>query len=117
MSIKDVKEKFLEDGKLVLDMEMAQATGRKSLLDPNRVDITKHPKIVDAMLDLIKADTEIQKLKVKNTADILIALEKGKINVRDAKDLALLLNAVNGEGPELEGENKLVIEVIQGGAK
>lgn len=117
MTIKDVKKEFIAEGRKILQHELAVATGGKSELDVSKISNVHHAKFVGAMLDLIRAEVDIQKINAKNTADILEAMAKGELDIRDAKELVSLFALINGDIGDEEDRNILVIEIAKGGAK
>jgi len=115
MNIKAVKQDFIKQGQKVLEYELALAVGDNISLDPSEINVEFHPKIINTMLELIKADTDIQKIQVKNTADILNAISKGQMNINDAKEMVSLLALINGDtGDESNDTKKIIIEIAQG---
>lgn len=115
MNIKSIKQDFIKQGQKVLEYELALAVGDNISLDPSEINVQSHPKIINTMLDLIKADTDIQKIQVKNTADILNAISKGDMNIKDAKEMVSLLALINGDtGDESNDTKKIIIEIAQG---
>lgn len=100
----------------MLAYELAIATGQPPNLHAGKINTLNHPKIVDAMLDLIKAESDIQKIQVKNTADVLDAIAKGKMSIQDAARMVSLLAIINGEVGDSKETNKIVIEIATGGA-
>jgi len=114
MNIKDVKQEFIEKGRQVLSYELDSAVGNKLELNPGEINIKGHSRIIDTMLELIKADTDILKIQVKNTADILAAISKGQISISDAKEMVSLIAMINGEVGSSEDTNRLIIEIASG---
>lgn len=116
MNIKTVKQKFIEEGQKVLQYELDLAVGNAPSLHAGKINTAKHAVIVATMLELIKADTDIQKINVKNTADILKAIGEGKITITDAKEMVSLLALIDGKTEDNVVSDKLIIEIARGGA-
>lgn len=117
--IKDAKDDFIDKGALVLQHELALATGGKSPLDAHKISTKNHPVIVENMLELIKAQQEIQMIEANNSKDVLKALSTGKISIKDAKEMVALMSMVKLENDMGKGSESrsILISIAKGGAK
>ena len=98
----------------ILQHELAVATGGESNLNQAEINPVHHAKFVEAILALIKADTDIQKIQVKNTADVLTAIGKGQMTIVDAKEMVSLFAMINGDVGKPEENSRIIIEIAKG---
>lgn len=119
-TIKEVREEFITKGSKLLSDRVSTAIGEQNMDKITRYSAHNgkdQDDIVRTMMELIKAESDIKKIQVKNTADVLKALSSGDMSIRDAKEMVVLLAMINGETGDPESTQKIIIQIAEGGAK
>ncbi len=119
VTIKDVKASFINKASLMLEDDLKTLSGLQACnLIPEQLSFhTGNRKLmVGILLDLIKVETDIQKIQAKNSADVLKAVAAGSMNIKDAKEMVSLLAMIDGKTGDTEVNNKIIIEIAKGEA-